>query len=148
MLTKSVARRMEPITIIVDGGCKGNHEHGERTAYGSFAVLHGGTVKRLERFDFPNASTNNEAEYWALGKALIYIRELSERATNLPKIIIESDSKLLVSQVNGDARVKSDNLKGLYLETAEWFNIFVYTGRIDVELVHVPREQVVAVLGH
>jgi ribonuclease HI len=45
----------------VDGGCRGNHANAKREAYGSISDR-----ETVERFQFPNAHTNNEAEYMAL----------------------------------------------------------------------------------
>jgi ribonuclease HI len=56
--------------------------------------------------------TNNEAEYYALLKALELI---AEKATgkgpgNLGGALVRSDSKLVVNQVNGDWRVEDEKL--------------------------------------
>jgi ribonuclease HI len=54
--------------------------------------------------------TNNQAEYTALVRAL-------ERALELGAdhgLLIHSDSELLVKQMNGEYRVKNEELRGLY----------------------------------
>src|SRR5262245_10073769 len=52
--------------------------------------------------------TNNVAEYTALIKALEKAKTLG-----LSRLLINSDSELLVKQVNGEYRVKNDDLKWL-----------------------------------
>ena len=54
--------------------------------------------------------TNNQAEYTALVKALEHALELG--ADN--RLLIHSDSELLVKQMNGEYRVKNEDLRGLY----------------------------------
>jgi len=60
--------------------------------------------------------TNNEAEYYALLKALALIAEKwAEKTTGriqsgVGEILIRSDSKLVVNQVNGDWRVEDEKL--------------------------------------
>ncbi len=56
--------------------------------------------------------TNNELEYLALIYTLEYIH-----TNDLKKVKIYSDSRLIVSQVNGKYRVTTENLKVLHRKT-------------------------------
>jgi ribonuclease HI len=76
-------------------------------------------------------TTNNVAEYeamiWGLENAL---REGAQRLT------LYADSQLMLRQMNGEYRVKNQNLKPL------WARARTLTDRIgDVEFRHVPREE-------
>ena len=69
-------------------------------------------------------ASNNEAEYLALESALEYCIK-----NNFMNLEIFLDSKLVVEQVNGNFKVKSNNLKPLrdkileYIEKLEFVNI-------------------------
>ncbi len=69
-------------------------------------------------------ASNNEAEYLALESALEYCIK-----NNFVNLEIFLDSKLVVEQVNGNFKVKSNNLKPLrdkileYIEKLEFVNI-------------------------
>jgi ribonuclease HI len=74
--------------------------------------------------------TNNLAEYTALVRAL-------ERAHALgaSRLIVHSDSELLVKQMNGEYRVKNPDLRVLYNHARELTDQFK-----QVVIRHVPRE--------
>jgi ribonuclease HI len=77
------------------------------------------------------STTNNVAEYTALVRALEKAAELG--ATRLQ---IHSDSELLVKQMNGEYRVKNENLKSLFEEAKALVRRFA-----EVTIRHVPRAQ-------
>jgi len=56
-------------------------------------------------------TTNNQAEYRALIRALDYAVSLQER-----EVEVRSDSELIVNQMKGSYRVKKPELKPLYVE--------------------------------
>jgi len=66
-------------------------------------------------------NTNNYAEYMALILGLIKANELG--ITNL---LIKGDSKLVINQVTGKFKVKSDNLINLYIEAKKLLINFNY----------------------
>jgi probable phosphoglycerate mutase len=111
----------------IDGGARGNPGP---AAYG--IVLHdagGATLfsagKRIGR------ATNNVAEYFGLIAALDAARE-----RGIGRLRVESDSELLVRQMQGHYRVKSPDLKPLHeraLKLSRGFDFF--------EIAHVPREK-------
>ncbi len=82
--------------------------------------------------------TNNEAEYYALLKALELI---AEKATgkvpgNIGEAVVRSDSKLVVNQVNGEWRVEDEKLIELSEKARD---LIEDLGSIRLEWV--PREE-------
>jgi ribonuclease HI len=76
-------------------------------------------------------ATNNQAEYRALIAALERAIEL-----NAKEIHLESDSELLVRQINGRYRVKNPTLRSLYQKVLQLRN------KLDcLTIVHIPRQQ-------
>ena len=63
--------------------------------------------------------TNNELEYLALEYALRYV----ENRYSNKEVLIHSDSKLIVNQINGDWRVTTDSLKPLYTKCLKRMNV-------------------------
>lgn len=111
----------------IDGGSRGN------PGPASYGVVirdgRGETVARLKKYI--GRTTNNVAEYYGLIAALDYAQSQSLRALR-----IESDSELLVKQMRGQYKVKSEDLKPLY-ERAKKMSQSLESFRID----HVYREQ-------
>lgn len=89
----------------------------------------GEVVARLKKYIGQN--TNNVAEYFGLIAALDYAQSHGVRALR-----VESDSELLVNQMRGQYKVKSDDLKPLF-ERAKKMTSALESFRID----HVYREQ-------
>ncbi len=111
----------------VDGGSRGNPGP---AAYG--VVIRDGRgeiVARLKKYIGQN--TNNVAEYFGLIAALDYAQIHGVRALR-----VESDSELLVKQMRGQYKVKSEDLKPLF-ERAKKMSATLDSFRID----HVYREQ-------
>jgi ribonuclease HI len=111
----------------IDGGSRGNPGP---AAYG---VLirdgRGEVVARLKKYIGQN--TNNVAEYFGLIAALDYAQTHGIRALR-----VESDSELLVKQMRGQYKVKSEELKPLF-ERAKKMSQTLEMFRIE----HVYREQ-------
>ena len=111
----------------IDGGSRGNPGP---AAYG--VVMRDGrgeVVASLKKYIGQN--TNNVAEYFALIAALDYAQAHGIRALRL-----ESDSELLVKQMRGQYKVKSEELKPLF-ERAKKMSQTLESFRIE----HVYREQ-------
>jgi len=87
----------------IDGGARGNP--GE-SGIGIVEIIDG--IKKGYYF-YTKVSTNNEAEYKALIKAL----ELSLNK-NVSSIKIYSDSDLICNQISGNYKIKSESLVGFY----------------------------------
>ncbi|SRR5258708_6461786 len=107
-----------------------------RRAYGS--ISDGGMVERLQ---FANARTNNEAEYMSLLALLGSL--LSNRVDpRKPLTTIYMDSQLVVGQLTPGSKVTAKNLLPLHDEAASRLQT---TG---ARLIWVPRNQIVNQLGH
>jgi ribonuclease HI len=110
----------------IDGGSRGNPGP---AAYGVVVRdPRGEVVARLKKYIGQN--TNNVAEYFGLIAALDYAHTHGVRALR-----VESDSELLVKQMRGLYRVKSEDLKPLF-ERARKMASALESFRID----HVYRE--------
>ena len=111
----------------IDGGSRGNPGP---AAYG--VVMRDGrgeVVASLKKYIGQN--TNNVAEYFALIAALDYAQ-----THGIPALRVESDSELLVKQMRGQYKVKSEELKPLF-ERAKKMSQTLEMFRIE----HVYREQ-------
>lgn len=112
--------------VMVDGAARGNPGHA-----GCGAVIldgNGTVVKELSRY--LGHATNNVAEYEALLMGLEALFQLGKR-----RIRVQSDSQLLVRQLNGEYRVKDEKLKVLFQRAVTLLRQFeVY------RILHVPRE--------
>lgn len=89
-----------------------------------------GNGKEPQIFVSNQKYTNNEAEYQGLIQALSYVKK-----NNTSKIIIYSDSQLIVNQVNGTYMVREARLKTFHSQAT---NLIKYR---NVELRWIPREQ-------
>ncbi|HOY60957.1 MAG TPA: ribonuclease HI family protein [Candidatus Woesebacteria bacterium] len=95
------------IKVFTDGGARGNPGI---AGYGIY--IEGENKKTLfEEAKFLGVKTNNEAEYLGLIGALTWIGENKIES----EIEINSDSQLLVRQMQGKYKVKAENLKKLWL---------------------------------
>jgi len=104
----------------IDGGSRGNPGP---AAYGVvIRNSRGEIVANLKKYI--GRTTNNVAEYYGLIAALDYAQSHGVRALR-----IESDSELLVKQMRGQYKVKSDDLRPLFerarkmSRSFEWFKI-------------------------
>jgi ribonuclease HI len=129
--------------IVSDGGAvdpgAGNH------GYGSYQLSNRDGRKETIRLDLGTA-TNNEAEYRALIAALEDLTGRITRAGKSPtdySLVIQTDSQLVANQVAGQWQVKAANLARLCDRARELLAGF---GLAQVE--HVPRVEIVRVLGH
>ncbi len=90
--------------------------------------------------------TNNEAEYRSLIAGLKDLAGRIERAGKAPadySLLVHTDSQLMVGQLTQGWQVKAANLRPLVDEARSLVQAF---GRCD--LVKVPRDEIVRVLGH
>ena len=111
----------------IDGAARGN------PGPASYGVVirdgQGELVAKLKKYI--GRMTNNVAEYYGLIAALDYAQSHSIRALR-----VESDSELMVKQMQGQYKVKSDDLRPLF-ERAKKMSQGFESFRID----HVYREQ-------
>jgi ribonuclease HI len=115
----------EPYVIHTDGGARGN------PGPAAFAyVIERPGEDDIEEKGLLGVSTNNIAEYTALVKALEHAKNLGGR-----KVVVHSDSELMVKQMNGAYKVKHENLIPLYEAARKLVRAFE-----DVEIVHIYRD--------
>ena len=108
--------------IYVDGACSGN------PGPMRIAVVVPESYSMVEDIGH---GTNNQAEYHALNHALDLARTYPE------DVIIKSDSKLVVEQVNGNFKVKSQSIKLLHALAKE--RLENLCGHVQV--IWIPREE-------
>lgn len=113
-------------TIYTDGGARGNPGP---AAY-AYVIKRPG-VADIEGKAYLGKTTNNIAEYTGLVKALEHAKALGGK-----KLIVNSDSELLVKQMNGQYKVKNEGLRPLYQKANELRKHFA-----QVTIKHVYREQ-------
>src|SRR5262245_50499085 len=96
----------DTFTIHTDGGSRGNP--GPAAFAYTIERLGGSTI---EVNGYLGETTNNIAEYAALVKALAHAVDLGATA-----VVVNSDSELLVQQMNGKYKVKNPGIMPLYQE--------------------------------
>jgi formyltetrahydrofolate-dependent phosphoribosylglycinamide formyltransferase len=117
----------DKIIAYIDGGSRGNPGPAA-AAY----VLSDASGRQLQaKAFFIGETTNNVAEYTAICRALEAAKSLGKK-----QITIYSDSELLVKQINGQYKIKSDNIKPLFKEAVELLNKFE-----SREVKHITREK-------
>ncbi len=111
----------------VDGASRGN----PRPA--SYAVILRGPdgATRFEAGKYIGRATNNVAEYYGLISALDYAA-----SQGIDRLLVRSDSELLVRQMQGRYKVNSPDLRPLHERARKLAHGFAYFA-----MEHVPREQ-------
>jgi ribonuclease HI len=114
------------LSIHIDGAARGN------PGPAAFAyVIERTGMPAVEEKGRLGSATNNVAEYTALVKAFERAHELGGR-----RVIVHSDSELLVKQMNGQYRVKSADLRPLFEQAKQLARQF------DIVTVrHIPRSE-------
>lgn len=113
-------------TMHIDGASRGN------PGPASYAiVLARPGLPVVEEADTIGTTTNNVAEYTALVEGLSLAAELGVK-----KLQVFSDSELMVKQMNGEYKVKNEDLRPLYEEACNLRKQFE-----KVTLTHVRREK-------
>ena len=115
------------LTIFTDGVARGNPGEG---GFGVIIKDTDGTIIE-EVGGYIGVTTNNIAEYTALVTALKTAIKYSDG-----KIIVYSDSELMVRQLNGIYKVKNEGLLPLYKEAKKLISNFG-----DFIIEHIPREK-------
>lgn len=113
--------------IHTDGGSRGNPGPGAA----GYTIDDAGGKRLAARGIYLGKCTNNYAEYTAVGKALRHALDLGVK-----EIHLYSDSDLLVQQLNGRYKVKSENILPLYqrcMEILEDFSAW--------HITHIRREK-------
>jgi len=137
------AVRSPDYLLVFDGGSKGNPGPG----YGSYAITRTRDgAQRLERLEFGDGYTNNEAEYDTLIAALRDLIGRIEEAGHHPReyaVEVRGDSALVIYQLQGRWKVKEPRMRD------RWDQASRLLQRLGaVELKTQPREESVRILGH
>lgn len=112
--------------IYVDGASRGNP--GKAGAGAIIKDRGGAVVKRLKRY--LGVKTNNAAEYGAVIMALT-----AAKALGMTDVRVFADSELMVKQLSGVYKVKSEELRPLYDEAGALLRFFKTSS-----ITHVYRE--------
>lgn len=111
--------------IHTDGGSRGN----PGPAAFAYTIERPGAAP-IEEKGYLGDTTNNIAEYAALVKALAHAYQLEAKS-----VVVNSDSELLVQQMNGKYKVKNPGILPLYQEACRLANSLG-----DVKIRHIYRE--------
>jgi len=115
------------VTANIDGGARGNPGP---AAYG-IVLREAGGATLIATGKYVGRTTNNVAEYYGLIAALDAARE-----RHVTRLRVESDSELLVRQMQGRYRVKSPDLRPLHERAVKLSRGFEY-----FDVAHIPREK-------
>jgi len=118
---------LDKIVAHIDGGSRGN----PGPAASAFVLTSPQGKRLLAKAFFLGKATNNFAEYTAIHKALEGAKSLGAE-----QIIVYSDSELLVRQINGQYKVKSDQIRPLFAESIAMLGLFK-----SWQVIHIPREK-------
>jgi len=118
---------MSKLIINIDGGSRGN------PGPSAFGVV----IADKTYSQSLGKATNNEAEYSGLIFALKKVKSLfgKDKAKNM-EIEIQSDSELLVNQMNGKYKIKNERIKELFLDA---WNLKVEFKKLQI--TYIPREK-------
>jgi len=128
--------------LTFDGGSLGNPGIG----YGSYEIRTSDGRSRVERREFGQDITNNEAEYRALIEGLADILATLHKVGKQPssyRVQVNGDSQLVIRQLNGEYRIKHPMMKTLHQQVQALAAQFE-----AVWFAWHPRENSVAILGH
>jgi phosphoribosylglycinamide formyltransferase-1 len=119
--------QIEQITIYTDGGSRGN----PGPAAAGFVLADSNGNQLQAKAMFLSRTTNNVAEYTAIIKALQAAKQIGAK-----RLTLFSDSELLVKQINGQYKVKSEQIRPLFRQTINLINEFE-----DCKVKHITRNK-------
>jgi ribonuclease HI len=115
------------IKVFIDGACAGNPG---KTGIG-YVIYKDDAVIKKESIFLSSQQTNNFAEYMALIFALVELGALGEK-----KCKVFSDSQLLCEQINGNYKVKNNNILPLFILAKK-----IIAGFTSFTITHINREE-------
>jgi ribonuclease HI len=120
------------IEVWTDGLCEPINPGG--TGCAAYLIKRNGRIveKGAVVLDLSKEMTNNVAEYSALVQALQAVRRLG---LDKEKAVFRSDSKLLVSQMRGEWKVKGSRIVPLHAKAKE------LAKGLDIDFKWVPRDE-------
>lgn len=128
-------QRLMLIEVYFDGLCQPKNPGG--IACYAFVIKSDGKILHSEYGlavePFSEDATNNVAEYTALAKALQWLVASSLASA---RVVVNSDSQLVVNQLSGTFKIKGKRIIPLYKEVLILKNKFP-----NIEIKWVPREQ-------
>lgn len=98
------------LTINTDGGARGNPGH----AAWAFVVKENGKVL-YEESEYMGIATNNQAEYTAVLKAMVWLSS----NVSCPRVSFILDSELVTRQLTGVYKIKEEHLRELAAKVKE-----------------------------
>jgi ribonuclease HI len=119
------------VKIFIDGGSRGNPG---KSAIG-YVIFDEQDIEIYRFGKEVGNQTNNFAEYSALLEVLKYLSDNDQNYKRKERIVIYSDSWLVVNQVNGLYKVRSANIISLFKEIR---SLFLMMRNISIE--HIERE--------
>lgn len=135
------------LKLFCDGGIIGNRNPGDGVFWtvGKAVGEDGRDTEVVSKNGSYEYRSNNEAEYLALIDALRYAA--TEHGNGYRRVVIHSDSQLIVNQFNGRWKCGQPHLRQL-LDTAQRNARFLEQMGMAVEVMWVPRKVNVRRLGH
>jgi ribonuclease HI len=120
---------MQKITVYTDGASRGN------PGPSAIGVVVGDEKEKIlkQYSESIGQTTNNEAEYQAVIFALKKIKALiGKKKVKELEILIKSDSQLLVSQLEGEYKIKEPRIQKFFIQI---WNLKVDYKKVDFTLV-------------
>ena len=118
---------MDKIVIYTDGGSRGN----PGPAAAAFILTEKSGRKIAAQAAFLGEATNNFAEYTAVIKALE-----AAKSAGAKSVVVYCDSEFIVKQLNGQYKVKTDNIRPLFAKAIE-----LLAGFGSWTIQYIPREK-------
>jgi ribonuclease HI len=131
--THSPSDLPDRLTVWFDGACEPQNPGGHGTYGIVIAASEDGTTLATDcgYIGHGEGVTNNVAEYTALIEALEYVHEHAPTA----QITVRGDSQLVIRQLTGEYRVRSERLRPLWQEASH------LARDLDITFEWIPREQ-------
>jgi len=114
-MARQMSKFIDEVRLFTDGGCRGNPGPG---AIGVM-ILDGSGNELFRWAGCIGNTTNNRAEYRALIKGLDACAKYTRR-----RVICHTDSQLIVNQLNGEWRLKDDELRQLWHKVKDMERVF------------------------
>jgi len=120
-----LSEQIERLTIYTDGASRGN----PGPAAAAFALTDSHGKELAAKGLYIGEATNNIAEYTGLVRALEAAKQMSPK-----QVFVYSDSELMVRQINGKYKVKSEQIQPLYQQVMTLLDSFDC-----YQVKHIPR---------
>jgi formyltetrahydrofolate-dependent phosphoribosylglycinamide formyltransferase len=117
----------DKIVAYIDGGSRGN----PGPAAAGFTLADSSGTQLVGKGFFLGQATNNVAEYTSFLKALEAAKQI-----DVEQLTVFSDSQLLVRQINGQYKVKSELIRPLFQQAVK-----LLSGFKSCQVKHIPREK-------